>query len=100
MPLPAPPPGLVPADVLFQISIYQGETREKHATYLVQYVYDSVSGKGFIRLPAQGEPHYSANSTLLWRGPQYEGKWLAATPAWIAAAESALRQARQDALPK
>jgi len=50
--------------------------------YVVFYVFDPVAKQGFVYLPGRGEPLYSQNTNLLYRGDDYEGHWFRATSEW------------------
>lgn len=89
--LAAPPGALTRYVVIFHITAFKNSVREHHQQYLAYYAYDPVAKRGYIRLPAKGEPHYAENVQMLFRGAAFEGPWFAATPAWTATANAALQ---------
>jgi hypothetical protein len=48
--------------------------------YVVRYVFDAAQKRGFIYLPAPGEPNYRLNVSSLIH--DVEGSWFRATPRW------------------
>ena len=61
--------------------------------YVVFYVHDPVAEHGFVYLPGNGEPFYSQNVNLLYRGDQFEGHWFRATSEWTGQAQAAIERA-------
>lgn len=89
--LPEPPAALTRYLVTFHITVFKGQPDEHAEQYCAYYTYDPATNRGYIRLPAKGEPHYSENTRMVFRGDTFEGPWFAATPDWTAAAETALK---------
>lgn len=79
-------------EAVFHVTVFKGSTREKHERYVVTYAYDPLTGRGYVRLPARGEPNWDTNARMIYRGPQFEGRWFPATEDWTKAAEAALRK--------
>ncbi len=50
--------------------------------YKVSYDYEPSSKRGFVYLPAYGEPSWDINSTHIYRGRGIEGHWFRATDTW------------------
>jgi hypothetical protein len=78
-------------EVVFHVTALKETTREKHERYVVTYVYDLSTGRGYIRLPGKGEPNWNTNTSMIYRGPEFEGHWFFATEDWTNAAEATLR---------
>jgi len=51
------------------------------AAYVVHYVRDAATGRGFIYLPGRGDPRYRRNIHTILRTDQ-DGTWRHASPAW------------------
>ena len=97
--LPEPPAALMRYVVTFHLTVFKNSARERRERYLAYYAYDPVAKRGYIRLPAKGEAHYAENVRILFRGDAFEGPWFAATPAWTAAAEAALKASPAEPRP-
>jgi hypothetical protein len=78
-------------EVVFHVTALKETPREKNERYVVTYVYDSSTGRGYVRLPGRGEPNWDTNSRMISHGSQFEGHWFSATEGWTNAAEAALR---------
>jgi hypothetical protein len=78
-------------EVVFHVTALKETPREKHQRYVVTYVYDPSTGRGYVRLPGKGEPNWDTNASMIYRGPQFEGHWFSATADWTHAVEAALR---------
>jgi len=78
-------------EVVFHVTALKETPREKQERYVMTYVYDPSTGRGYVRLPGHGEPNWDNNAGMIYRGPQFEGHWFSATEEWTKAAEAALR---------
>jgi len=57
---------------------YSGE----NLSYIVSYAYDATSGQGYVYLPGPRDVEHRFNTSAIYRGPRWEGRWFRATPAW------------------
>jgi hypothetical protein len=67
----------------YDVSFYCGPHRAgepPRKCYVVRYVFDAARKRGFIYLPAPGEPDFRPNVSALFHG--VEGNWFRATPQW------------------
>lgn len=97
--LPEPSAALTRYVVTFHLTLFKNTAEERRERYLAYYAYDPVAKRGYIRLPAKGEAHYTENVRILFRGDAFEGPWFAATPAWIAVAEATLKASPAEPRP-
>jgi hypothetical protein len=72
-------------------SIDRGSARGARP-YVVFYVYDPVAKQGFVYLPGRGEPFYSENVDLLYRGDEFEGHWFRTTSEWSREAQAVIEK--------
>lgn len=73
----------------YQVSfdvIHQGPS-----SYVILYVYDPETGKGYVYLPGSGEEFYKSNTYLILRG--VEGNWFAANETWKETANTLIEHA-------
>ena len=59
--------------------------------YVVYYIYDPATGRGYVYLPGKGEKFYESNVFLIFRG--IEGNWLSATGSWTEIARPLIERA-------
>ncbi|HSL23097.1 MAG TPA: hypothetical protein VK886_16320 [Vicinamibacterales bacterium] len=84
-----PPPRDLPRyEVRFFVR-YANSATEKLA-YVVYYVHDSSSHRGFVYLPGKSDEAYRLNVTAIHRGNNLEGNWFRASPAWYETVERVL----------
>ena len=55
-------------------------TRRDPGTYVVSYVIDPATNRGYVYLPGKTDPEYKDNVWLIYRG--VEGRWFHAWSAW------------------
>jgi len=80
-PVDAPPSGLTSYVVAFYSeSGGSDRTAVEELAYVVRYVYDASTRKGYVYLPGKGEPNYELNTSSIRRG--VEGRWFGANLAW------------------
>lgn len=85
----SPPP---PGPERYEVSFYAGcnsipddpkcLAEKPHLVYVVSYVYDPSSKRGYVYLPGPGEPWSDLNPGTIYRGPRIEGHWFLATRSW------------------
>ena len=86
-------PTAKPPDVLqrYRIAFYTGckrsesdscNTDQPQLSYVVFYVYDPATPKGYVYVPGRGEPWYDLNTRSILRG--VEGDWFLASREWQA----------------
>jgi len=75
---------------VYTVSFYANLPREK-LVYVVLYVYESSTSRGFVYLPGKGDPSYPLNVASVLRG--VEGHWFHAWSAWDAVAQPLLEEA-------
>ena len=75
----------------YKVSFYEGcelrqstpcRTSEPSLAYVVYYAYDPSTGDGFVYLPGRGGEFAQLNTSSIYRGLGYEGRWFPATQAW------------------
>jgi hypothetical protein len=78
-------------EVVFEVTVMKETPREKHERYVVTCVFDPQNRRGYVRLPARGEPDRQTNAALISRGARVEGHWFQATDEWTNAALAAFQ---------
>jgi hypothetical protein len=85
-PIAEPARGLPRYDVLFYGAgcSEPGPACDGHytLTYVVIYVRDSATGRGYVYFPGPGETLAAINGPSIYRGPTVEGRWFRTTSAW------------------
>jgi hypothetical protein len=75
----------------YKVSFYEGcelresspcRTSEPSLAYVVYYAYNPSSGDGFVYLPGRGGEFAQLNTSHIYRGQGYEGRWFRASKAW------------------
>ena len=65
-----------------EVQFYAARGDESPAlAYVVTYVYDPPTDRGYVYLPGRGEPHAAMNMRNMYRGGM-EGQWFLSTGAW------------------
>jgi hypothetical protein len=65
------------AIALFQVTFYAGTPPNERIIYVVYYVFNPVTGHGYVYLPGRSDKWYGLNTFSIFRGE--EGEWF---PAW------------------
>jgi hypothetical protein len=74
----------------YLVSFYVATPRQPiRLMYVVHYVHDPRTRRGFVYLPRQGEPWYRLNASTILRGQ--EGEWHFADRTWSNALARSLR---------
>jgi hypothetical protein len=75
----------------YKVSFYEGcelhesspcRTSEPSLAYVVYYAYNPSTGDGFVYLPGRGGEFAQLNTSHIYRGQAYEGRWFRAAKAW------------------
>jgi hypothetical protein len=75
----------------YKVSFYEGcelresspcRTSEPSLVYVVYYAYNPSTGDGFVYLPGRGGEFAQLNTSHIYRGQGYEGRWFRAARAW------------------
>ena len=84
-PLDASPAGLHH----YKVSFYEGceqsiscRTSEPSLAYVVYYAHNPSTGDGFVYLPGRGSEFAQLNTSHIYRGQGYEGRWFWAAKVW------------------
>jgi hypothetical protein len=75
----------------YKVSFYEGcelresspcRTSEPTLSYVVYYAYNPSTGDGFVYLPGRSGEFAQLNTSHIYRGRGYEGRWFRAAKAW------------------
>jgi hypothetical protein len=76
----------------YQVSFYADLPKER-VIYVVWYVFDAVTGEGYVYLPGKNDKDYTLNVRTIIRG--VEGNWFHSWTKWDAVAEKMIESRRK-----
>jgi len=87
------PPNSLPR---YEISFYVDRHNER-LVYVVSYVFDAVTGNGYVYLPGKNDKNYTQNVHTVIRG--VEGKWFHSWARWDSVVQRLVQSRRGEQSP-